>query len=79
VREQTACSSDLGYAAIDEYLAGRDEAAVVGGQEGDGLRNLLNGSRSGKGRYACRVFHEAAQRVRAGGGVRVRVSGSHQG
>jgi Fic family protein len=42
VREQTACSSDLGYAAIDEYLAGRDEAAVVGGQESDGLRNLLN-------------------------------------
>src|SRR5258706_5291407 len=62
-------SSDLGYAAIDEDLAGRDEAAVVGGQEGDDLRNLLIGSRSGKGRYACRVFHEAVQRVTAGAGV----------
>src|ERR1700732_2039194 len=69
VRERTACSSDLGYAAIDEDLAGRDEAAVVGGQEGDDLRNLLIGSRSGKGRYACRVFHEALQRFTAGAGV----------
>src|SRR5258705_7490672 len=60
--ERTACSSDLGYATIDEDLAGRDEAAVVGGQEGDDIRNLLIGSRSGKGRYACRVFHEAVQR-----------------
>jgi hypothetical protein len=40
VRERTACSSDLGYAAIDEDLAGRDEAAIVGGQEGDDLPNL---------------------------------------
>jgi hypothetical protein len=39
-------SSDLGYAAIDEDLAGRDEAAVVGGQERGDLRNLLIGSRS---------------------------------
>jgi len=62
-------SSDLGYAAINEDLAGRDEAAVVGGQEGDDLRNLLIGSRSGKGRYACRVCHEAVQRVTAGGDV----------
>ena len=69
VRERIAWSSDLGYAAIDEDLAGRDEAAVVGGQEGDDIRNLLIGSRSGKGRYACRVFHEAIQRVTAGAGV----------
>src|SRR5258708_38641744 len=62
-------SLDLGYAAIDEDLAGRDEATVVGGQEGGDLRNLLIGSRSGKGRYACRVFHEAVQRVTAGAGV----------
>jgi hypothetical protein len=33
--------SDLGYAAIDEDLTGRDEAAIVGGEEGDDLRNLL--------------------------------------
>src|SRR5258708_5946434 len=65
-------SLDLGYAAIDEDLAGRDEAAVVGGQEGDDLRNLLIGPRSGKGRYACRVFHEAVQLVTACGGVFVR-------
>ena len=69
VRERTACSSDLGYAAVDEDLAGRDEATVVGGQEGDDIRNLLDGSRSGKGRYACSEFHEAVQRVRAGSGV----------
>src|SRR5260370_1395999 len=67
--ERTACSSYLGHAAIDEDLAGRDEAAVVGGQEGDDIRDLLDGSRSGKGRYACRVFHEAVQRVTAGAGV----------
>jgi hypothetical protein len=67
VRERIACSSDLGYAAIDEDLAARNEAAIVGGQEGDGLRNLLNGSRSGKGGYTCRVFHEAVQRVTASG------------
>ena len=42
------------------------------GQEGGDLRNVLIGSRSGKGRYACRVFHEAVQRVTAGGGVFVR-------
>src|SRR5258706_16284270 len=75
----TACSSDLGYAAIDEDLAGRDEAAVVGGQEGDDLRNLLVGSRSGKGRYACRVCHPlcgllellrlASDEVAGGGGA----------
>jgi len=47
--ERIACSSDLGYAAIDEDLAGRDETAVVGGEEGDDLRDLLDGFPFGQG------------------------------
>src|SRR5579862_6107561 len=58
VKGRLNCRLYLGQATIDEQLDAGYVAAVVGGQEQDGLRDFIGGAGAAEGNIANRALYE---------------------